>query len=174
MAGSLPKPLVPTIVPSLGDSPPPAQQPQGWAGAIFSLGTELILTHRQGTWGRAVGLGGGREGPVQESWTWGSRGGGRGGGVLGPRRPKWRQALQPQLKAQELTCQEEHPAWRAGLEALPPASAGQLSTLGFPPSSPWQVSWDGSSCSLPRRCLYREGLSPEPPPLLPHPSLSFL
>lgn len=75
LAASLPKPLVPTIVPSLGDSPPPAQQPQGWAGAIFSLGTELILTHRQGTWGRAVGLGGGREGPVQESWTWGKGGG---------------------------------------------------------------------------------------------------
>lgn len=43
-------------------------------------------------------------------------------------------------------------------------------TLGFPPSSPWQVSWDGPSCSLPRRCLSREGLSPEPPPLLPHPA----
>lgn len=55
LAGSLPKPLVPTIFPFLRDSPPPAQQPQGWAGAIFSLGTELILTHPQGTWGRAVG-----------------------------------------------------------------------------------------------------------------------
>lgn len=32
----------------------------------------------------------------------------------------------------------------------------------------------GSSCSLPRRCRSSEGLSPEPPPLLPHPSLSFL
>lgn len=59
LAGSIPKPLVPTIFPSLGDSPPPAQQPQGWAGAIFSLGTELILTHPQGTWGPAAGWGGG-------------------------------------------------------------------------------------------------------------------
>lgn len=81
LAGSLPKPLVPTILPSLGDSPPPAQQPQGWAGAIFSLGTELILTHRQGTWGRTVGLWGGREGQSKKA--------GPGAGVVsGPRHPK--------------------------------------------------------------------------------------
>ena len=81
LAGSLPKPLVPTILPSLGDSPPPAQQPQGWAGAIFSLGTELILTHRQGTWGRTLGLGGGREGQSKKA--------GPGAGVVsGPRHPK--------------------------------------------------------------------------------------
>lgn len=45
LAGLLPNPLVPTVFPSLRDSPPPVQQAQGWAGAIFSLGTELILTH---------------------------------------------------------------------------------------------------------------------------------
>lgn len=45
---------------------------------------------------------------------------------------------------------------------------------GFPPLLPGKSPGMGSSCSLPRRCLSSEGLSPEPPPLLPHPSLSFL
>lgn len=106
--------------------PSPAQQPQGWAGNIFSLGTELILTHRQGDLGAGCRAGGGgRERTVQKA---GRGAWGRGGGVvLGPRCPKWRQALQPHLKAQESTCQEEHLVWGAGLGALPPASAGQLS-----------------------------------------------
>lgn len=53
--------LVPTIFLSLGISPPPARQPQGWAGAIFSLGTELILTHRQGPGGGLAGRGEGKD-----------------------------------------------------------------------------------------------------------------
>lgn len=73
LAGSIPKPPVPTIFPSLGISPPPARQPQGWAGAIFSLGTELILTHRQGPGGGLAGWGEGEQ-RSGESWTPGTGG----------------------------------------------------------------------------------------------------
>lgn len=58
--------------------------------------------------------------------------------------------------------------------AFPAASAGHLSRAppqAFPLGTSPRM---GSSCSLPRRCLSGEGLSPEPPPPLLHPSLSFL
>jgi hypothetical protein len=42
------------------------------------------------------------------------------------------------------------------------------------PLLPGKTPGMGSSCSLFRRCLSSEGLSPESPPLFPQPSLSFL
>lgn len=70
--------------------------------------------------------------------------------------------------------------WGAGPKPSPQLSAGRLSQappqasrLVFPPASGSSLGI-GASCPLPRRCLFGEGLSPKPPPLPPHPSLSFL
>lgn len=103
--------------------PSPSPQPQGWAGAIFSLGTELILTHRQGTWGRAEERGGS---PGKLAW-------GRGG--LRSRHPRnasggWHCSLRLSLARGA-----PPPRFRWGPTPRP--------TPGFPPSCPWQNSWDG-------------------------------
>ena len=142
LAGLLPKPLVPTIFPSLRDSPPPAQQPQGWAGAIFSLGTELILTHRQGTWGRAAGLG---EGGKDQSKKAGPGADGGGSQVPGALGTQMEAGTAASAQGTGINLPRGAPSVRS--RAGSPPSGFRWTplpspTLGFPPSPPWQVSWD--------------------------------
>lgn len=150
---------VPTIFPSLGTPlPQPGSLRVGhWAN--FNSPTRDL-----GAGWRAGGGGGPAPGKLDLTQGWSQ--------VPGALGMQVRAALRPQLQGQEWTCQEERPVWEQGWEPSP-GSRFRWTTLPLPhptlSSFAHLLGW-GSPCSLPRRCLSSEGLSPEPPLLLPTPA----